>query len=152
MFKYIFLAASLSFVIPQASFAQSATLSNLVQIEGNAFCDPDSRKGFGIKQNGAYVAEFEIYRGSALIEKTNNVLLGQCWNLSRFHGSGLIIKGFSYTGLVWNPRIQFMEVDLSDERVFLSVTTHGTTLNPRAEAHIRVSSRSTYRTDITEHK
>jgi len=154
MFKNILIAVGLICAIPQTSFAQGSTLSNLIQMDGNTSCHPDGSQDFGVKQNGWYAAEFEIYRGAALIETSPNVLLGQCWYLSRFHGVGLTVKGFAYTGLVWNPRIQFMEIKTRGTHY---VETYGTTLDPRARAMVSGNPAGSYNTtryirEITERK
>lgn len=116
--------------------AQAQTFTDIFNADGiAAACDPTKEQRFTIKNDGAYVAEFEVYSGGVHLGTSPQILLGSCYQ-PRFPGGKKLIKGYVYTGLVWNPRVLFMTAWSSDRDY---IVTYGTTLDARAVGRNKIN-------------
>ncbi len=122
-----FVLCSLAVVISTSLRAQD--FGNIWNVDGvGKSCDPTTGNQFIIKNDGAYVAEFEIYSGPVHMGTSPHILLGNCYK-PPYPGKNHLIKGYVYTGLVWNPRVLFMTAWSKDRDYII---TYGTTLDARA--------------------
>ena len=127
----IAVSAMLCLASAQFADARAATFSDLVNVEGVGQSNSCTGSVFYVTHKGGYVADVEFV--APVNGGTQTLLLGQCLTAS---GSLVYsrMKIYSETGLVWDPKKLFVDVNLNDEAkpgCSLEFIISGTTLDPK---------------------